>query len=223
MSKTETMIPRGLNVISILSFLISLTTFSQTKIEGVFFKKDKFNDFKTSYTFKDSIFEYEHNGDVGAIEYGKGTCFLKRDSLELHYNKTNLSYDSYHKKKLFINDKESVKFEILVKDFNGNPIKNVNVFNLKEKFGEITNEEGKAEFVFNKLNKNIEVTFSFLGYKELKVILNKSYNYIVEVFLSEGDLIPIRNQVEKYKIIEANQHYLKLHGQRGLTILLKDN
>lgn len=209
------------NIINTLIILISLSSFSQTKIDGTFFKKGRFNDFKVSYKFKDSIFEYEHSGDVGVIEYGNGTYYIEKDSLYLKYNLTTSKNKSNYKiLKSNPTTKDSIKLRLIIRNhytlleypLNGSiKINNDDYLKLND----------KGTLTLKKSQDSIKLKTGNLHHDSLTFKIKADKDYTIEILLSEFSGKPIYNTIEKFKINKITPDSIQVEKYNKRILLLK--
>lgn len=226
MKQKEQQMQREQNVIKFslffLLFIISTSIFSQKFIEGKYIIKDGIGDFATICIFnKNGIFKEEAFGHLGVESYGKGHYYIKKDSLILNYDLTDLKTNDYHKYKYFANQKDSIKIRVSIRDMNNKPLSNISILNFKNKIDYKSNSNGIIQFSLRKEKKKIElhIVNDALGY-DFFIWTDK--NYEIEVFLRQGNYaIPYKNQISKYKILKLTKEELKLRTQDNKTVTLK--
>jgi hypothetical protein len=224
MKQQENQVQKEKNVIHKLLFVIILLhstfNFSQSKIEGKYYSVDGTGDFFNNYTFKKDIFYIESGGHLGVSEYGKGHFYIKKDSLFLNNDLSELKTNDYHKHKFYLNNKDSVKVKIIIRDTKNKPLSNIRILGDKNNIETKTNKLGIIEFSLKKKREKVElyVINNSLGYY-FNIWTNR--NYEIDVFLrNDNYAVPFKNQIIGYKILEITKNSIKL--QKGKhTILLK--
>lgn len=214
----EKSVKRTLIIISLLFFTCFIH--SQKKLDGKYYLPNRTGDFYNYYIFKKDFFYYESGGHLGIESYGKGHYFIKNDSLVLNYDLTELKINDYHKYKDFINDKDSIKVKITIRDMNNKPLSDIGVLSPRNKMFKTTNKKGTLEYLLKKKKGKIElhVTNENLGYY-LNIWTDR--NYDITVFLRQDNYpVAVKNRVNSYKILAISTDSIKL--QKGKhTILLK--
>lgn len=192
---------------------------------GTYYVEYRFNDFSTKYTFnEDGIFSTEHSGDLGLESYGKGHYFIKKDSLILDYNLTQLKENSYHKVKHYSNSKDSIQLKIYVSTFREKPLNNISIIgDIKRQYGVLTNKNGIAYLKFKKRNKQIKIRVSDLCCGHYNFHINTKQNYEINVFLKGwfNNPISIKDEIVYYKILELTKDYIKLKNKNGNLLIWK--
>ena len=219
----EIMTHKDLNVIKIsllFFFCFALESFSQEKIQGKYSVPIIFA--YEYYLFeKDGTFEYHSGADLGDDIYGKGHYQIKNDSLILNYDLTKLKTNSYVKYKTYSNDSDSTILIVKVFNQKGIGLPNVSVFNLKDRYGEATDNDGQAVLKFKKQAGSKKIEASHLCCSRHSFDIDTKLNYEIEVYLAEGLNKPlaIKDQVEKYEIIKNSKHKLELKkGDQIITL-----
>lgn len=213
------------NIIIVLLILLSFNIFSQTKLKGEFCSSDKLKNFSVCLIFEDKNFVYNEYNDYGYKDYGRGDYSIVNKNLILNFNKSKLFKQSYHKSKFYKDFKDSVLIKFKIKDrLKDLPLKNVNIINVKKKNGVLTNNNGVGVLKLKKGKSPVDISINFLGYNNYELTLDKSYNYEVDVFLSNDKLIPIKDTTINYKIVEISEDLLTLnYNGRELLFKRKNN
>lgn len=228
MSKKAIQIQKGLNVNKLIILLLILFNtslcFSQKNISGTYSIEYKLKYFNSNYTFyENGIFESKSSGDVGISNYGKGHYLIKKDSLFLNYDLTELEADSYHKVKHYKNSDTQIKIELKLFDLYKNQVEEVEVLNDVINTRERPDKEGKIIYYFP--NKRGWVTFRVLNYwfGAYEFTLNTNLNSEVEVYLRRSQGVGIKNSIYKYKILEFNEDHIKFEKMIWKKIITDNN
>lgn len=207
-------IHKGVNV-SIIFVLVIQFTFAQSKIKEGIYCQTNITGYGSGNCYsinKNGEFEY-FNGVHNIEFYGLGEYTLKSNNLILNYNKTKPLAKGYHIPEFWKNNADSIEVYLNFYDFEHQPISNVNVI-YKDSLqkngynGAVADKFGKIRLLFSKSNGSLELKCSNLGFNQYKLILDKTYNYQIDVFLAKQGLgIPIYKQIDTLKIIEFGKNY----------------
>ncbi|TDE00385.1 hypothetical protein [Flavobacterium sandaracinum] len=168
-------------------------------------------------------FEYHSGASLGDDEFGKGHYQIKKDSLFLNYNLTELEYKSYYKSKEYFNAKDLVTIKIAIRDLEGISNNNANIYIPNERNGYVQGKDGFVTFDLKKENQEVSIEISNLGYENYKLTLSKFKNHEIEVFLKKSSTISkaIKNEIKEYKILELTKNKIKLEQNGKLVELVK--
>ncbi|CAM1359551.1 hypothetical protein [Tenacibaculum xiamenense] len=227
---------KGKNVTKILLFCLlvffySNNCFAQKKIEGSFILDYSLKDFSTNLVFyPNGIFEYNHSGDLGLLEFGKGEYFIRKDSLMLKYNLTKLRENSYFKTKTYFNNKDSISVKFNIYDFSKQSLNRIQIWSFPNYKDTETNKEGEAFLNFKKksFKEVAQIHIDQVGFDKLIVYINLDRNYEIDVFLNKTETYEyhpkaLKNQVEKFKILEITDKNINLKKQDKIIRLMKIN
>ncbi|WP_157578291.1 hypothetical protein, partial [Tenacibaculum ovolyticum] len=221
MNKKEIAMQKEVNVKSLLCiyfivFLVSFS-FSQNKLEGEYKIVNKLNDFSEKYFFtKSNTFKYEYHGDLGLIQFGNGEYFIKKDSLILNYNLTELKEESYHRIKKYYNSKDSIIIKLNIYNFKSNPIYNSIVYAYPNNISTESDKNGKAVLKFKKGKKKIELQIDGEYLAKQIIYIHTNANYTINAYMNKNEIIgfnhpkAIKNEIVKYKIIDITEGEIKL-------------
>ncbi|AMC11421.1 hypothetical protein Lupro_09165 [Lutibacter profundi] len=230
MQKVKSVIKKSLFILIILSN--SLIVFSQDKIKGKYSVVDETGYFFTNYYFSEKgTFIYSSGGDLGVSNYGKGHYFIKKDSLFLNYDLTELKENSYHRTKEYYNSKDSIQIKLNIYNFSKKPLHKIQVWSFPNYKSEELDTNGVALFKFKKEKRKDKLEIHLDGEYYAKHVINLNYNinYEIDVFMSKTDNYGFghskayKNDVKKYKIIEFNKESIKLEDKNGIVIWRKEN
>ena len=157
-------------------------------------------------------FEYHSGASLGDDEFGKGHYQIKKDSLFLNYDLTELEYKSYYKSKEYFNAEDLITIKIAVRDLEGSNTVDANIYIPNESNGYVQGKDGFVAFSLKKQNQVVSIEISNLGYENYKLTLSKFKNHEIEVFLKKSSTVSkaIKNEIKKYKIIEFLEDRIKL-------------
>ena len=210
-------------IVYVLAGLLYNTVYSQKTLEGVFCVEYDLKDYSVCLTFetnKNFIYEY---GDTNMFEYGRGEYEISGNELILNYNKTEPIKTGHHVSEIWTNNKDSIEVHFKVFDFNNNPIPYVNVMykislpdNTYTYNGAVADEQGLAKLNLLKENKELQLIISNVGYTEYKLMVDKTNNYNISVFLQKhGDGLPILNQIDTLEIVKRRPKYFTVRNKNG--------
>ena len=177
--------------------------------------------------FENRIFEYHSGASLGDNEYGKGHYQIKNDSLILNYDLTELKYESYYKPKKYYNSKDSIEVNLRIKDFDNNPLNEINVITDPEAQSIDIDDKGLASLIFKKgsFKEKIKLYIDGAFWAECIIVLDSNTNYIIDVFMNTSEIIglghpnAIKGIEIKYQIVENSKNKLKLkNGDQVLTL-----
>ncbi|MDN3491610.1 hypothetical protein [Winogradskyella bathintestinalis] len=174
--------------------------------------------------YKNGLFDYHSGASLGDDKYGNGHYFIKKDSLILQYDLTDLKDNSYHKFKNYINTSDSIILKINIYNLDKKRLAHVSVLgSSKERYGVESNGEGIAYLKFKKEKGSRKIEISDLCCGNYSFKINSEFNYEVDVFLRKKFNKPtaIKNEVEKYKIIEHTDTYIELKKNNQTIKLIK--
>lgn len=213
-------------IISIILFY-SISLFSQKTLEGKFYVEYDLKEFGTSYEFTtDGIFKYSHSGHLGLIEYGQGHYSIIKNSLILNYDLTELEENSYHKYKIYKNSTDSVQIKFNINNMKNIPLEEVSIVgDLKSGYGVISNHIGEAQLKFKKMKGSKKIEISGLCCESYSLIIDTELNYMVELFLRDNfnNPIGIKNEIQKFKILDLSNDQIKIENKGGIKIWKKEN
>ncbi|SEA18707.1 hypothetical protein SAMN05443667_102258 [Flavobacterium gillisiae] len=232
----ETAKLKGQNVIKYVLLIVFLFTsnymFCQKKITGIYSSlmphQEHYNyfDFNTNGTF-----EYHSGASLGDDEFGKGYYQIKNDSLILNYDLTEIKEDSYYKSRRYYNSKDSIQIKFNAYNFNKTPIQNIQIYSYPNYKSTKTDSNGVATLSFKKVERNskmeIHIDGAFLAKQVIYIDVNT--NYIIDVYMSKSVIIgfghpkAIKNETEKYKILEYQDDIIKLKNNSRVMDLIKQS
>ena len=167
----------------ILLFFSNINVFSQERIKGKYFMVDGTGSHYINYSFnKNNTFEYEDGGHLGATNYGKGHYIIKKDSLVLNYDLTELKEESYFKFKKYYDFKDSIDIKINVFNFNKKLQNNIAVYcypntkSSKTLISKRTDEKGKAILKVKKSKTKEKIELHVGGTFLSTVMMHLSYD-----------------------------------------------
>jgi hypothetical protein len=219
-----------INLAIILLFLvISDFSFSQNLLSGTFSNLARHQEYYNSYTFNENGEFYYHSGaSSGNFYFGKGEYQIENGNLILNYNKTNPLKIGHHVSEIWQNKADSIAVHFSFFDFDNNPIPYVNFFyqdSLSKKGyqGGVANKDGQGLIKLKKDKKDIMLTVSNIGFRQYTFQINRNYNFDVSVFLeTQGNGIPIKNQIDTLRLIEIKENSFKVIEKDGkITTWLK--
>lgn len=232
MNKKVIRIQKAQNVIKpiiLIIFLFNATKcIAQKSILGTYYFDYKLKYSNTSYNFnEDGTFEFKSTGDLGITDFGKGHYETKNDSLYLNYDLTELNYDSYHKSKHYYNSNDSILIKVNVFNMKNEPLPNIQVLSLSNRIGARTDSSGTILFKLKKEKRKDKLEIHLDGeyYTRHILYLNYDINYEIDVFLSKTvnyGFSPkfYKNFIEKYRIIEISNNFIKLQLNNKQVIKL---
>ncbi len=213
--------------LSLIVLLVNFS-FSQNKLEGKYKVEYQLNDFSGKYVFTgEGVFSSENYGDIGLISFGKGHYFIKKDSLILDYDLTNLEEESYFKSKKYYNYKDSITINLNIYDFQNKPIRNVVVYAYPNSKSKESDEKGNAILKFKKqqVKNKIELHLDGEFLAKQIIYIDPKANYIINAYMNKNKIIDlghpkaIKNEIVKFKIIEITEQHLKLkNGKQKVTL-----
>lgn len=219
-----------INLTIILLFsVLSNFSFSQKQLNGKFSNLARYQEYYNSYTFNEKGEFYYHNGaSSGNFYFGEGEYKLIDNQLILNYNKTKPLKIGHHVSEIWENNTDSIAVHFSFFDFDNIPIPYVNYF-YKDSLskngyqGGVADKDGQGLLKLKKEKNDIMITVSNIGFRQYSFPINRNYNYDVSVFLeSEGNGIPIKNQLDTLKIVELKEDYFKVIEKDGkITTWLK--
>src|SRR5690606_761642 len=223
MNKQITMMRNGQTVIKItifsFSFLIVFISYGQTKLDGVYSNLMPLQEHYNYYKFnQDGTFEYHSGASLGDDKYGLGTYAFSDSLLVLKFDRSPLAQMPYHKSFYWINNNDSIKVQISVKDFEGINIPE-GIFienNNPKKYGIKLDENGEGVMTLKKTNTNYQFLLNSLTFNSYKFSLYGTNNYKIIVWLNKSRTgKPIYNQTIILKILEYNEHSFKVKTNEG--------
>lgn len=217
------------NYLYILFFSVFFESVSQQTIQGNYYELEDLNVTSNRYRFNpDGTFLHQKLADISITHIGKGHYSIKNDSLILNYDLTELNQNSYYKSKTYFNNRDSITVKIQVFDNNRNGLANLYLYSYPEVKSVKTDKNGVATFSFSKKayknKKEIVIEGEFLD--KLKFNISLDRNYEIDAFMAKsknaGFYHPkaIKNQVDKFKIINLSKNVIKLKNSKK-TITLK--
>ncbi len=227
MNKITILIQKEQNVkktFFVFLFFVFINSFSQEKIIGNFYIKAKMNYGLTKFKFdNDGIFQMKINDGLEIQNYGSGHYYIKKDSLYLDYDLTELKEKSYHRTKYFDSNKDSTTIKIRFLGKENKPVKNT-LIDLRDNppyfKAKKTDKNGIVIFKLKKKRRKVVffITHEDYGDYEFKVWLH--YNNIIDVYLhnSFGGL-PIKKYFAKYKIKNITKDVIELKSNDKLLSL----
>lgn len=206
------------NVIRWLIILIVNVGYSQENLSGVYSPLMDGQEYYKTYEFNNGIFEYHYGSSLGDDEYGTGSYYFEKDSLILNYN-TKPADIGYHMSKIWKASSDSIKIQFNVKDYESRSLTGANVI-FKDTFNKYngleTDSIGRAEFQVVKDFIPIEFSISFLTFRTYKFFIIPDQSYEIDVYLARKNSgIPIREKIEKLKVIELSADHLTLKNGEG--------
>lgn len=215
----------------LLSFLSSFNfLYGQKKLKGKYSRLATLQEHYNYLDFKENgTFEYHAGASLGDDEFGKGNYQIKNDSLFLNYNLTELKEESYFIAKKYYNTKDSIKVNLNIYNFNKEPLYNIIVDSYPN---HLSTESSKKGFACLKLKKGsykekIEIYIDGEFFAKQIIYLDSDTNYNLDVFMSNsisygfGHPKAIKNQMEKYKIIEISKEFLKVEIDNKVMKLIR--
>lgn len=219
------------NVIKFCLIIFILSVFKvtgQQKIQGKYATPLIFA-YKHYVFDENGIFKYESGADLGINEIGQGHYTIKNDSLVLNYDLTELKEESYFKAKKYYNSKDSIEIKLNIYNYNHEPLYNMQVYAFPELKSTESNKSGLALLKFKKEKRKdkleIHIDGEFLA-KQI-IYLDFDINYNIEVFMNEsviqgfGHPEAIKNQIDRFKIIEISKKYIRLKNNNKEIKLIK--
>lgn len=213
------------NSIFFLLLIISNYLFSQSeKINGRYSSIASLQEHYNYYVFdKNREFRYHVGACLGDDYFGFGDYWIVNNQLILNYNKTESIKTGYHLSKIWINNKDSIDVHFKFFDFNNNPIPFVNVMykislpdNTYTYNGVVADKQGITKLNLVKENKEFQLIISNVGYNEYRLIVDKTHNYDISVFLQEqGNGLPILNQIDTLEIVKRKPKYFTVKKKDG--------
>lgn len=199
----------------LIIFFLFLNQLSYSQLNSIYcIPNNDFNIYSACFKFrKTNVFHYKNWFEGNLNSEGKGTYILNKDSIILNYNKSEPLAISYHR--LYTSKspaKDSVKFNITLKNLKNKSLHNFSAF---------MNNKGKY-MIKRTTNKQLSFSLKKEGRdSELKITINhffKSYqfdiytdlNYNIVVYMDDNNnrVIPIIDNIEKFKIIKNNDSLL---------------
>ncbi|CAM1356686.1 conserved hypothetical protein [Tenacibaculum ascidiaceicola] len=225
--ETRALKVKNANKVILLCFFIisSFHCFSQSKLTGAYLRDYSMDDFYEHYEFKaNNVFEYHSGGHLGDSEYGKGHYYIKKDSLILNYDLTELKENSFHKEKLYKNSKNIIQVKLNIYDLDEKPLSDITVIgNLKEHYGKTSDKNGEVLLMFDKEKGKREIEVSDVCCGNYSFVLNGEFNYEIKVFLKKrfNNPIAVKNEIKKFKIITLKKEEIKLKTKTGMVVFKK--
>lgn len=203
-----------------LIFVIKLN--GQQVLEGRYSNLAPLQEHYNFYTFnKNGGFEYQTGASLGNDYYGRGEYIIIDNKLILNYNKTKSLKIGHHISEIWQSNKDSIDVDFNLFDFDNYPIFNVNII-YKDSLskngysGVITNEKGTAKVILNKEKMQLEFEITNLGFRPYKLIIDKSYNYKISVYLQKSHTgIPILNQTDTLNIVKMRRKFFVVKNKNG--------
>lgn len=208
----------------ILVLFSTIHNYSQEYISGKYSNLKLNQEHYNYYSFTESgFFEYHSGASLGDDTFGKGSYHIKNDSLFLNYDSTELEYHSYYKLKEYRNSGDSIQLKVVVKDFHEKIIKNTNVYIAKDRIGAVVTKDEAIVLKLKKEDKKFVLGISNIGFESLKITLSQGINYEIEAYLkqSSSPTIAIKDQIEKYQILEHTDRYLILKDKNSSVKYMK--
>lgn len=211
------------HIIIVTIFFLSNQLYCQKQIVGryssLMLNQEHYNYFDFN---KNGIFEYHSGASLGDDKFGKGHYQIKNDSLILKYDLTELKVNGFHKYRTYTNSSDSIQLKISVFDTDKTQLSRVNVYNTKSRYGELVNDKGIAYLKFKRDIGNIKIEASDLCCGNYSFLIDTKYNYKIDVFLrKKPNSIAIKDEIEKYKIVEYKDDFIKLKSKNGIIKLVK--
>lgn len=215
----------------VLAFLLNVSRLpAQQKINGKYSMVDGTGYFWTDYTFDiNSTFTFEEGGDLGTESYGQDHYTIKNDSLFLNYDLTELKEESYFKAKKYYNFKDSIQIKLNIYNYNHEPLYNMQVYAFPKRKSTESDKNGLAVLKFKKEKRKdkleIHIDGEFLA-KQI-IYLDFDINYNIDVFMNEsviqgfGHPEAIKNQIDRFKIIEISEKHIRLENNNKEIKLIK--
>lgn len=231
----QTQKAKNVNIL-LISLIFSINiSFSQIKIEGIY--NDNSNksyvvdggEYTQFEFYKNGVFSKTISGEFGEIGYGKGLYLIKNDSLFLNYDLTELKENSYHRTKEYYNSKDSIQVKLNIYNFSKEPLRKIQVWSFPNYKSAEQDTNGVALFKFKKEKRKDKLEIHLDGeyYAKHVIYLNYDINYEIDVFMSKTDNYGFghskayKNYLEKFKIIERTESYIKLERKLGIITLKK--
>lgn len=213
------------NIILFLILVISNHLYSQSeKFNGRYSNLGSLQEHYNYYVFDENgEFRYRTGASLGDDYFGSGTYEFIDHRLILNYNKTEPIKTGHHLSEIWINNKDSIDVHFKFFDFNNTPISFVNVMytvslpNSTYTYnGVVADKQGVAKLNLVKENKEFQLIISNVGYNEYRLIVDKTYNYDISVFLQEqGNGLPILNQIDTLEVVKRRPKYFTVRNKNG--------
>ena len=170
-------------------------------------------------------FEYHSGASLEDDEFGKGHYQIKKDSLFLNYDLTELEYTSYYKAKEYFNAEDLVTIKIAVRDLERSSTVSANIYIPNERNGYVQGKDGFITFCLKKENQEVIIEISNLGYENYKLTLSKLKNHEIEVFLKKSSTISraIKDEIKKYGTLEFRDDSIKLNHNGKVVEFVKQS
>lgn len=224
----ETINLKGQNVIKYLLFIVTVFLsnylFCQQQIVGRYSSLMPNQEYYNYFDFNaNGTFEYHSGACLGDDEFGKGHYEIKKDSLILNYDLTELEYKSYYKSKEYFNAEDLITIKIAVRDLEESSIVDANIYIPNERNGYVQGKDGFVVFSLKKQNQEVSIEISNLGYENYKLTLSKVKNHEIEVFLKKSSTVSkaIKDEIKEYKILELTNNKIKLEQNGKVVELIK--
>ena len=208
---------------SVIKFILILLIFNckvnlGQNINGKYCKK--FNLEYTNYCleFNNNEFKYEFSGDLGLMEYGKGSYFITKDSLILNFNKSEPVALNYHRLYSWSSiPKDSIYLKLKVKTIRSEtfPYSLVLISSNNSEKRYRCNEKGELLLKLKKEDKEINVNIRNIGFS-YSFNIHPLNNYEAKIFINENLVSPIIGNIWKYKILEFNEKHLNIRNKNGI-------
>ena len=168
-------------------------------------------------------FEYHSGASLGDDEFGKGHYKIKKDSLFLNYDLTELEYKSYYMSKEYFTSEDLKTIKIAIRDLEESSIVDANIYIPNERNGYVQGNDGIVVFSLKKQNQEVSIEISNLGYENYKLTLSKVKNHEIEVFLKKSSTVSkaFKDEIKEYKILELTNNKIKLEQNVKVVELIK--
>lgn len=199
-------------------FIASLNTLSaQKRLKGKFCNYQYH--FAKCLNFKnDSIFSYKTHVHMLYGDYGSGNYKILKKYIFLNFNKTKINYQKHSQyiSSKWINDDSFVELNFKVENQNG-PLPAASIWIDSIKTGTDSDFDGVAKLRLKKASQYYFINISYLGYHSLRIKIDSFYNYDFKVQLEEKKEgpTPIKDQIEKLKLININRNGFTVFNEKG--------
>lgn len=140
-----------------------------------------------------------------------------------------LKEESYFKAKKYYNFKDSIQIKLNIYNYNHEPLYNMQVYAFPKRKSTESDKNGLAVLKFKKEKRKdkleIHIDGEFLA-KQI-IYLDFDINYNIDVFMNEsviqgfGHPEAIKNQIDRFKIIEISEKYIRLENNNKEIKLIK--
>ena len=230
----ETINLKGQNVIKYLLYIVivfsSNCMLCQQQIVGRYSSLMPNQEYYHYFDFHaNGTFEYHSGASLGDDEFGKGHYKIKKDSLILNYDLTEVQYDSYYKSQRYFNSKDSIKIIFNAYNFDNTSIHKLQIYSYPNYNSTITDFDGKAMLSFKKEKLNTKIEIHIEGEFLVKQIihLDLSANYIFNVYMKSSVIIgfghprAIKDEIKKYALVALRDDSIKLNHNGKVVELIK--